>query len=70
MAPFGYPVMLELSGRRVVVIGTLPVAEGKVEGLLAGGATDVVVVANAPPRGSTNSRARRRPCASPSVGAG
>jgi siroheme synthase-like protein len=48
MTPFGYPVMLELSGRRVVVIGALPVAEGKVEGLLAGGATDVVVVATAP----------------------
>jgi precorrin-2 dehydrogenase/sirohydrochlorin ferrochelatase len=50
MAPFGYPVMLELSGRRMVVIGALPVAEGKVEGLLAGGATDVVVVATAPAR--------------------
>ncbi len=49
MGAFGYPVMLELSGRRVVVIGALPVAEGKVEGLLAGGATDVVVVAAGPP---------------------
>ena len=46
--PFGYPVLLELTGRRCVVIGTLPVREGKVEGLLAGGATEVVVVAAEP----------------------
>jgi len=46
--PFGYPVLLELAGRRCVVIGALPVREGKVEGLLAGGATDVVVVASEP----------------------
>ena len=43
--PFGFPVLLELSGRRCVVIGSLPVREGKVEALLAGGATDVLVVA-------------------------
>jgi len=48
MAPFGYPVMFELSGRRVVVIGSLPICEAKVEGLLAGGATDVLVVATGP----------------------
>ena len=48
MAPFGFPVLLELSGRRCVVIGTLPVREGKVEALLAGGATEVLVVATAP----------------------
>jgi siroheme synthase-like protein len=42
---FGYPVMLELRGRRCVVIGELAVREGKVEGLLAAGADDVVVVA-------------------------
>ena len=41
---FGYPVMLELSGRRCVVIGAQAIHEGKVEGLLAGGADDVVVV--------------------------
>ncbi|MCD6022313.1 MAG: siroheme synthase [Actinomycetia bacterium] len=41
---FGYPVMLELAGRRCVVIGAQAVREGKVEGLLAGGADDVVVV--------------------------
>jgi precorrin-2 dehydrogenase/sirohydrochlorin ferrochelatase len=45
---FGFPVSLELSGRRVVVIGSLPVREGKVEALVAGGATDVVVIATAP----------------------
>ena len=46
--PFGYPVLLGLAGRRCVVIGALPVREGKVEGLLAGGATEVVVVASEP----------------------
>jgi precorrin-2 dehydrogenase/sirohydrochlorin ferrochelatase len=46
--PFGYPVMLELAGRRCVVIGSLAVGEGKVEGLLAAGATDVLVLASAP----------------------
>jgi len=48
MAPFGFPVLLELSDRRCVVIGALPVHEGKVEALVAGGATDVLVVATAP----------------------
>jgi precorrin-2 dehydrogenase / sirohydrochlorin ferrochelatase len=46
--PFGYPVMLELSGRRCVVLGAGAVREGKVEGLLAAGADDVVVVATGP----------------------
>jgi siroheme synthase-like protein len=46
--PFGFPVLLELAGRRCVVIGSLPVAEGKVEALLAGGADDVLVVATEP----------------------
>ena len=32
---FGYPVLLELAGRRAVVVGELAVAAGKVEGLLA-----------------------------------
>ena len=45
--PFGYPVMLELAGRRCVVIGDDAVREHKVEGLLAGGADDVLVVATA-----------------------
>lgn len=41
---FGYPVMLELAGRRCVVIGEQAIHEGKVEGLLAGGADHVLVV--------------------------
>lgn len=46
--PFGFPILVELAGRRCVVIGALPVAEGKVEALLAGGADDVLVVATGP----------------------
>jgi precorrin-2 dehydrogenase/sirohydrochlorin ferrochelatase len=46
--PFGYPVMLELAGRRCVVIGDDAVRERKVDGLLAAGADDVLVVATAP----------------------
>jgi siroheme synthase-like protein len=41
---FGYPVMLELAGRRCVVIGAQAIREGKVDGLLAAGAEDVLVV--------------------------
>jgi len=48
--PFGYPVMLELAGRRCVVIGGNAVRDAKVEGLLAAGADDVLVVAPAPER--------------------
>src|SRR3954451_11532714 len=48
MAAFGFPVLLELAGRRCVVIGELPIREGKVEALVAGGATDVLVIASAP----------------------
>jgi precorrin-2 dehydrogenase / sirohydrochlorin ferrochelatase len=48
MAPFGFPVLLELAGRRCVVIGELPIREGKVEALLAGGATDLLVIATEP----------------------
>jgi siroheme synthase-like protein len=44
---FGYPVLLELAGRRAVVVGELAVAAGKVEGLLAAGAA-VTVVATGP----------------------
>ena len=47
--PFGYPVMLELAGRRCVVIGDDAVREHKAEGLVAAGADDVLVVATAPP---------------------
>ena len=45
---FGYPVFLELAGRRVVVIGETAVREGKIEGLLAAGAEDVLVVVDRP----------------------
>ncbi len=48
MSAFGYPVNLDLRGKRCVVIGTLPVREGRVDGLVAGGATDVLVVATGP----------------------
>jgi siroheme synthase-like protein len=44
---FGYPVLLELAGRRVVVVGEAAVEAGKVEGLLAAGA-EVTVVAKGP----------------------
>ena len=46
--PFGYPVFLELSGRRAVVIGETAVREGKVEGLLAADVGEVTVVAERP----------------------
>jgi siroheme synthase-like protein len=46
--PFGYPVMLQLDGRRAVVIGEGAVREGKPEALLAGGAAEVLVVALTP----------------------
>ena len=42
--------MLELDGARAVVIGEGAVREGKVEGLLAGGAAEVLVVATTPAR--------------------
>jgi siroheme synthase-like protein len=46
--PFGYPVMLELRGRRALVIGEGAVREGKVEGVLAAGVDHVLVVATTP----------------------
>ena len=46
--PFGYPVMLELAGRRCMVIGEDAVRDGKVEGLLAGGADRIHVLAVGP----------------------
>lgn len=45
---FGYPILLELSGRTCVVVGERAVRERKVEGLLAAGAEDVLVVAEGP----------------------
>lgn len=46
--PFAFPISFELAGRRCVVIGSVPVREGKVDALLAGGATEILVVAEAP----------------------
>ena len=46
---FGYPVLLELTGRRAVVVGDLAVEAGKVEGLLVAGA-EVTVIAKGPER--------------------
>ncbi|MGZ8653003.1 MAG: NAD(P)-dependent oxidoreductase, partial [Actinomycetota bacterium] len=46
--PFGYPVFLELAGRRAVVIGENAVREGKVEGLLAADIGEVTVIADRP----------------------
>jgi siroheme synthase-like protein len=43
--PHGYPLMLDVTGRLVVVIGGGPVAVRKVKGLLDAGATRVRVVA-------------------------
>jgi siroheme synthase-like protein len=48
MSPFGYPILMEIAARPCVVVGDVPVRDGKVEGLLAGGATDVLVVATGP----------------------
>jgi siroheme synthase-like protein len=48
MTAFGFPVNLELRGRRCVVIGSQAVREGKVEALVAGGADEVLVLAEAP----------------------
>ena len=47
---FDYPVMLELAGRRCVVIGEQAVREGKVEGLIAAGAGHISVIASRPGR--------------------
>jgi uroporphyrin-III C-methyltransferase/precorrin-2 dehydrogenase/sirohydrochlorin ferrochelatase len=46
--PFGYPVFLELAGRRAVVIGETAIREGKVEGLLAADIGEVTVIAERP----------------------
>ena len=47
--PFGFPAFLELTGRKVVVIGDGAVRDGKVRGLLAAGADRVVVLAPGTP---------------------
>lgn len=48
MGRFGYPVLLDLTGRLAVVVGERAVADGKVEGLLEGGAARVLVLASGP----------------------
>src|SRR5437867_4344482 len=48
--PFGYPIFVELGGQTCVVIGETAVRERKVEGLLAGGAAFMRVVAEGPAR--------------------
>ena len=50
--PFGFPAFLELTGRKVVVIGHGAVRDGKVHGLLVAGADRVVVLAPGAPGGS------------------
>ena len=46
--PFAFPISLDLAGQRCVVIGSLPVREGKVDALLAGGASEVAVISTSP----------------------
>jgi precorrin-2 dehydrogenase/sirohydrochlorin ferrochelatase len=46
---FAYPVALDLTDKRAVVIGEQAVRERKVEGLLAGGVGDVLVVVEGSP---------------------
>jgi precorrin-2 dehydrogenase/sirohydrochlorin ferrochelatase len=43
--PFGYPILLNLAGRRVVIVGGGKVAVRKAIGLVEAGADDVIVVA-------------------------
>jgi precorrin-2 dehydrogenase/sirohydrochlorin ferrochelatase len=45
---FGFPVALNVSGRRVVVIGAGAVRDGRVDSLLAAGADDVAVFTDGP----------------------
>ena len=47
-AAFGFPIALDLRGRRVVVIGSDAVRDGRVGALLDAGADDVFVVADGP----------------------
>lgn len=51
---FGYPISLDVSGRRAVVIGPQAVEQGKVEPLLAAGAEVTVILG--PPAGPPSGR--------------
>jgi precorrin-2 dehydrogenase/sirohydrochlorin ferrochelatase len=46
--PFGFPIFLELTGKRSVVIGNDAIREHRVQDLLAAGADDILVVATGP----------------------
>jgi siroheme synthase, N-terminal domain len=48
---FGYPIALDLAGRRCVVVGQGPLAEEKVKGLLEAGANVAVIAPSAYRRG-------------------
>lgn len=48
---FGYPIALDLAGRRCVVVGQGPLAEEKVRGLLEAGASVAVIAPSAYRRG-------------------
>ncbi len=45
---FGYPISLEVAGRRAVVIGRTAVAQGKADALLEAGAAQVIVISPGP----------------------
>lgn len=49
---FGYPVALEVAGRRCVVVGQGPLAEEKARGLLEAGASVAVIAPSAYRRGN------------------
>ena len=55
-----YPIFLALSGRKVLVVGGGPVAERKVDALLAAGASVTLVSPDATPRLRENSTEWRR----------
>ena len=50
MEPMRYPLMVDLAGGRVLVVGAGAVAERKIEGLLPTGADVIVTAPDASPR--------------------
>lgn len=60
MAQQLYPVLIDLTGRRILIVGAGGVAARKAKGVLAAGATDVVVVA--PKFGDDMPEGVRRAC--------